>query len=172
MSTERPEWLNRLVGERDSLKSKLDKLETFIDSDNFWSVSGGIDMTYTFRIIAATILVGILAACVSAAGPPLPPEVSALSPDRFEVWAQRHNDNEYALAAQRATKGTTIGVQRHSSVQTDSGTVVQSSCCSARAVVVPSSVRTRSDVATFREYNISPYGGGPVWIINPYCPPK
>lgn len=124
-------------------------------------------MSYPFRIIAAAILTAILASKLFAVGPPLPEQVRNLPPEQFKAWAQRSNAHAYEVAAARVTDGTYIDTAQSSTVSTDTGSVVLTPY-SAR--MIPGA-QTRSTAATYRTYNISPYGGGPVWLINPYTSP-
>lgn len=132
-------------------------------------------MSYTFRIIAAATLVAILAFQVTAAAaPPLPVEAQRLTPQVFEAWAKRSNANAYAAAAKRATPGTRVLVEGEGSTTVVDGNVFDGTyfdwACGRNTVTRTQSTtsRTRSK----RAYELNRYGGGPVWIINPYCPPR
>jgi hypothetical protein len=129
-------------------------------------------MSYTFRVIAAAALVALLAFKVSAAGPENLPTsaVRIMTPTQFKAYAERHNAQQYAAAAKRATPGKRVIVQRSGEVTVTEGGGTYFGWGSG--VFVEPTRRTTSRSQSQRVYELPGYGGGPVWIINPYCPPK
>lgn len=120
-------------------------------------------MSYTFRVIAAAALVALLAFKVSAAEP------RSLKDESYRAWAIQQNSQLYADAAKRATPGERVIVQRSGEVTVTEG---GGTYFGWPGIFVEPARRTTSRSQSQRVYELPGYGGGPVWIINPYCPPK
>lgn len=84
----------------------------------------------------------------------LPAEASQLSPEEFAEVAALHNRMQYERAAKNATS-TPYTVARQGSLTT----------FGFRTLTTQSYVSERT-------YELNRFGGGPVWIVNPYCPPR
>lgn len=126
-------------------------------------------MSYTFRIIVAATLVALLANLANATE--LLPQTLRMTPDEFEVWASRHNDEAYARAAQLARPGERAIVESESAITTTNtagGTYFDWTC--GRLPVQAQTITSRTH--SQRVYTMPGYGGGPVLLINPYCPPR
>lgn len=84
----------------------------------------------------------------------LPGQATELSPEEFAKFAMIHNHLQYEQAAKNATS-TPYTVARQGSLTT----------FGFRTLTTQSYVSERT-------YELNRFGGGPVWIINPYCPPR
>lgn len=103
-----------------------------------------------------SLLFLLLLAAPAAAEIPyiLPEPASQLSPEEFAAVAVIHNRLQYEQAAKNATS-TPYTVARQGSLTT----------FGFRTLTTQSYVSERT-------YELNRYGGGPVWIVNPYCPPR
>ena len=127
-------------------------------------------MTYNFRIIAAATLIAVLAfaTIASAAGPELPPQTQKMSDTQFETWAKQSNAQAYARAAQRAEPGTRVLTETTGTTTvTEGGNTYFGWGCNS--LFVEPTVRTTRSGTSRRVYELNRYGGGPVWVVNPYC---
>jgi len=144
-------------------------------------------MSKTFRILVAAFLVAYLAFQVTASAEEFIPVKQVQAPAQavpntplalsFYQYAISRNEAARQAAVERARPGKSVTVVQDTSNTVISGGTVYSDY--GHGLGLPY-VGTYQQTPTYsnttrgtysRTFEISPYGGGPLYIINPFCPP-
>lgn len=137
------------------------------------------------RLILLVALVALLASVVVGGEIPydIPDQIKALPESQYVEVIKLHNEAQYRAAADRVIPGQryTVG-QSTTTTETLGGVMFPGIGCAnflgygyglqnvGNYFQTPTI--SNSSTTTFdREYEINRYGGGPVWIINPYVRP-
>lgn len=132
------------------------------------------------RLILAVALVALFAALAVSAEIPydVPDQIKALPEAQYIEVIKLHNEAQYRVAEQRVQPGRqfTVG-QSTTTTETFGGVLYQGIGCGGYGfqnvgTYFQTPTISNSSTTTFEQtYEIGRYGGGPVWIVNPYVRP-
>ena len=124
------------------------------------------------RLLLIVVLVALLCNLTFGQGPPLPVEVQRLDANAYARWADAFNRYQYDLAAELATHEEYSVTTRSAQSIISGGGIYYDSYVNPYGYYQEPTVVNSYDADHTRTYKLNRYGGGPVWIFNPYCPPK
>lgn len=124
------------------------------------------------RLLLIVVLMAVLCSITFGQGPSLPAEVQRLDAPSYQRWAEAFNQFQYERAAERATHDEYSVTTRSAQSIISGGGVYYDSYVSPNGYYQEPTVVNSYDADHTRTYQLNRHGGGPVWIFNPYCPPK
>lgn len=124
------------------------------------------------RLLLIVVSMAVLCSLTFGEGPPLPVEVQQLDANTYQRWAEAFNRFQYERAAARATHDEYSVTTRSARSIVRGGGVYYDTFVNPNGYFQEPTVVNSFDADHTRTYKLNRYGGGPVWIVNPYCPPK
>lgn len=102
----------------------------------------------------------------------VPEQIRNLPPAQYVEVIKMHNEAQYQQAAERAFTGTQVTVGQTTSTTDTFGGVLYNAWNYVGAYFQTPTFSNRTETTSSRTYDLNRYGGGPVWIVNPYVRQK